>query len=159
MKAEFVIRNDVARRTIFTKMSGVFDAEEMAAWAKKYREATASYSGRSHMVIADMRGMKAARANVAELLGATIGYARAHGVVLCAHLSDDSVQRLQVARVARLHSPNDDVTVDVTSVEEATRVCDELRDRLSPSGVQASVREGMRASVPPVARPRAARAR
>ncbi|HEX3772297.1 MAG TPA: hypothetical protein VHV30_15580 [Polyangiaceae bacterium] len=140
MKADFEVRNDVAKRTIFTRMTGVFDAAEMTAWAKKYRLATDSYGGRTHLVIADMRGMKTARPKVAEILGAAIGHARAHGVALCAHLSDDTVQRLQVARVARSNSPHDDVTVDVSSLEEAHRVCDEVRDRLNPSGVQASVR-------------------
>ncbi len=140
MKAEFVVRNEVAKRTIFTSMKGVFRAEDMREWAKKYRQATELYGGRSHLVIADMRGMKAAHPSVAAILGEEIGYARKHGVALCAHVSDDTVQRLQVARLARQNSADDDVTVDVSSLEEAERACDEVRDRLNPSGPTASVR-------------------
>ena len=140
MKAEFLVRNEPSKRTIFVTMQGVFGGEDMEEWARSYRQATDFYGGRSHMVVADMRGMKATRPSVAEILGEEIGYARKRGVVLCAHLSDDTVQRCQVARVARQYSPRDDVTVDVSSFEEAERVCDEVRDRLAPNGPQGSVR-------------------
>jgi hypothetical protein len=73
------------------------------------------------MVVADMRGMKTLHPS-AELMGAEIGYARRHGAVLCAHISDNTVQGLQAARVARQNSTTDDVTVDVDSPEEAERV-------------------------------------
>jgi hypothetical protein len=58
---------------------------------------------------------------LAALMGAEIGYARRHGVVLYPHISDDTVQRLQAARVARQYSTTDDVTIDVDSPEEAAR--------------------------------------
>jgi hypothetical protein len=141
MKADFVVENDSARRTIFTSMKGIFRSEDMQAWARKYREATESYGGRSHLVIADMRGMKTAHPLVARIMGEEIGHARANGVVLCAHVSDDTVQRLQAARVARQHSSVDDVTVDVSSLEEAEQACDEVRTRLNQSAAQPSVRD------------------
>ncbi|APR76648.1 Hypothetical protein A7982_01995 [Minicystis rosea] len=130
MKGTFEIKDDRARRTISTRMSGIFTQEEMRAWCTEYRKATDSYRDRPHLVLADMRGMKATHPDVAALLGAEIGYARAHGCVRCAHVSDDTVQRLQAARVARQHSPGDDVTVEVGSTEEAERVLDEARHEL-----------------------------
>src|SRR5262245_9938524 len=131
MKGSFEIRDDRAKRTIYTKMSGIFTHEEMRAWCAEYRKATDSYRERPHLVLADMRGMKATHPDVAALLGAEIGYARSHGCVRCAHVSDDTVQRLQAARVARQHSPGDDVTVEVGSSEEAESVLEEARRELS----------------------------
>src|SRR5690242_651644 len=113
MKGRFEIRDDRAKRTVYLKMTGIFMEEEMVAWCTEYRRITESYRDRAHLVLADMRGMKAAHPDVAKLMGAEIGHARQHGAVRCAHVSDDTVQRLQVARVARQHSPGDDVTVDV----------------------------------------------
>jgi len=51
-------------------------------------------------------------------------------VVICAHISDHTVQRLQLARVTRENSTSDDITVDVDSLEEAHRVLSEARVRL-----------------------------
>jgi hypothetical protein len=111
-------------------MSGIFDEAAMRDWAGRYRRATDAFGGRPHLVLADMRGMKPTHPQVAAILGDEIGYARRNGCVRCAHLSDDSVQRMQAARVARMASPGDDVTVTVNSVAEAERVLDEARREL-----------------------------
>jgi hypothetical protein len=79
-------------------------------------------------------------ARLPSALGYEIGYAREHGVVLCAHLSDDTVQRLQARRVARHSSPADNVTVDVSSIQEARRVVDEAKGRVDDASSARSIR-------------------
>jgi hypothetical protein len=139
-KAEFQVLVDLPKRTLFTRMTGLFSESDMLAWAKEYHVGTDRFQGRKHMVIADMRGMKAVHPTIASIMGAAIAYAREHGVVLCAHLSDDTVQRLQARRVARLNSPDDNVTVDVSSIEEARRVVDEAWDRIDDSTSKRTIR-------------------
>ncbi|MFT3925385.1 MAG: hypothetical protein QM778_22800 [Myxococcales bacterium] len=131
MKKESEIRTDKARMTVYVKMAGVFSMEDMVDWAAEYRKATDSFHDRPHLVLADMRGMKPTHPDVAAVLGAEIGYARQHGCVRCAHLSDDTVQRLQTSRVARMASPGDDVTVVVSSLQEGERVLEEARRELA----------------------------
>ena len=139
-KAEYEVVLDMANRTIFTRMTGLFSEEDMHAWAKQYHDATDRFQGRKHMVIADMRGMKTVHPSIANIMGGEIGYARDHGVVLCAHLSDDTVQRLQARRVARMNSPDDNITVDVNSVQEARRVVDEAKGRIDDASSARSIR-------------------
>lgn len=139
-KAEFEVVLDMPNRTLSTRMTGLFSEADMIAWAKDYREATDKFQGRKHMVIADMRGMKTVHPSIANIMGAEIGYAREHGVVLCAHLSDDTVQRLQARRVARQNSPADNVTVDVSTVQEARRVIDEARERIDDNSSARTIR-------------------
>jgi hypothetical protein len=139
-KAEFEVVLDLANRTIFTRMTGLFSESDMHAWAKQYHDATDKFHGRKHMVIADMRGMKTVHPNIASVMGAAIGYARERGVVLCAHLSDDTVQRLQARRVARQNSLADNVTVDVSSIEEARKVVEEAKDRIDDASSARSIR-------------------
>ena len=139
-KAEFEVVLDLANRTIFTRMTGLFSESDMHEWAKQYHEATDRFLGRKHMVIADMRGMKTVHPSIANIMGGEIGYAREHGVVLCAHLSDDTVQRLQARRVARLNSPDDNVTVDVSSIQEARKVVEEARGRIDDASSARSIR-------------------
>ena len=123
MKPEFEIKNELGRRVVHARLTGVFDEQAMRNWCLAYRErATNPYKGKRHIVIADMRGMKTMHPSIAALMGAEIGHARGNGVVLCAHVSDETVQRLQAARIARQHSPHDDVTIDVDSPEEARKV-------------------------------------
>lgn len=122
---DFDIKNELGRRVVRVRMSGTFDEKGMRAWCSAYRErATNPYKGKRHMVIADMRGMKTVHPSIAALMGAEIGHARVNGVVLCAHISDDTVQRLQAARVARQNSADDEATIDVATIEEAERVVD-----------------------------------
>ncbi len=103
---------------------------EMKEWADAYIAATDAYAGGPHLVLADMRGLKPAGPESAEIMGNAIAYARTRGVACCAHLSDSTIQRLQTARLAREASPHDDVTTDVVSPEEAERVLEEARVRL-----------------------------
>ncbi|HMJ16676.1 MAG TPA: hypothetical protein VK524_34915 [Polyangiaceae bacterium] len=119
--------NDARQRTIRIAMSGKFDAKIMRAWADEYRKLTDWYNGQPHLVLADMRGLTPNLPEVGHILGEAIGYARARGVACCVHISDDTVQRLQVARMARHASSGDDRTIDVSSLEEAEKVLIEKR--------------------------------
>jgi hypothetical protein len=127
MKPRHEVLNDPARRTIRVRMEGQFDATSMRRFAEDYVKATAEYAGREHVVLADMRGMLPSQPEVEQLFGDAIGFGRRHGAIRCAHLSDDTVQRLQAARLGRLASPRDDVTIDVISLEEAELVLAEAR--------------------------------
>jgi hypothetical protein len=147
MKAKWETRADLTKRTSFTRITGVLDEADVRAWAKQYRErCTAPHRGRRHMVIADMRGMRALSVKVAEIMGQEIGHARRNGVVLCAHISDDTVQRLQAGRVARQNSVQDDVTVDCATLTEAERVCDDVRAQLDDASIVHTARAFAKAS-------------
>lgn len=135
--AHFSLRNESLERTIYIRMEGFFEESEMRAFCDSYRQATDSYQGRPHLVLADMRGMQIASIEVSKLLGDAIGYARERGVACCAHLSSSTVQKLQAARLAREHSPGDDVTVNVVSPEEAHKVLEEARRKLLAAGPRA----------------------
>lgn len=142
MSGKFEFKVDLPKRTVYIRMTGHFDEPEMKGWVKAYRtEATDRFKGQKHMIIADMRGMKPTSPQVAQIMGAEIGHARKNGVVLCAHISDDTVQRLQAARIGRQNSDGDDVTVDVVSLSEAYLVCAEARNRIDDATPIASIRE------------------
>ena len=126
----FEVTNQPRRRTILIQMRGNFSEKEMADWAAAYKTATDSYGGSEHLVLADMRGLFTCAPTVAKILMETIAYARRHGVVLCAHISDMTVMRLQAARIARQASEGDDVTIDCVSTEEAEKVLREKRFEL-----------------------------
>ncbi|NUP07643.1 MAG: hypothetical protein HOW73_16470 [Polyangiaceae bacterium] len=140
MSTKYSVNVDIGKRTVFVRMKGVFNDIDMRKWSEIYRQATSPLAGKKHMIIADMRGMKASHPSVAEIMGAEIGYARRHGVVLCAHISDDTVQRLQAARVCRQNSTGDDVTVDVVSLEEALKVVTEASHLLDDTTPLKSIR-------------------
>ncbi|WP_394824736.1 hypothetical protein [Pendulispora albinea] len=143
--AEYELHVEVERRTVHVRMTGMFSEAEMRTWIKLFRtKSTNFFRGRKHMIIADMRGMKTVSLPVAQLMADEIGHARLNGVVLCAHVSDDTVQRLQAARVARQKSPHDDVTVDVSSPEEAHRVISEGWHRLDDPRYTGSIRDAVR---------------
>jgi hypothetical protein len=149
MKPFFEITTDASMRVVSVRMTGVFDEDNMRAWTAAYRtKGTDLLTGRKHMVVADMRGMKPVHPEIAALMGEEIGYARRHGVVLCAHVSDSVVQRLQAARVARQNSPEDDVTVEVESPEEARRVIEAYAKFLDDPRFSGSIREAL-SSAPP----------
>ncbi len=38
MKAEFLVRNEPSKRTIFVTMQGTFSASDMDAWAESFRD-------------------------------------------------------------------------------------------------------------------------
>jgi hypothetical protein len=130
MKGSFRIANDATERTIRLRMTGEYDRVGMERLAVELREVADSYGGRSHLILADMRGMAPLDADVAQIFGELIAYTRQQGVVCCAHLSDDSVQKLQAARLGRQISLSDDLTVDVVSIEEAERLLADARAKL-----------------------------
>src|SRR4051812_44880823 len=128
--AHYTVRNEPSERTIYIRMEGYFDEQQMRNFIRAAIEATESYNGKPHLVLADMRGMQATSLEVSKLLGEYIGEARRKGVSRCAHLSTSTVQKLQAARLARENSPGDDVTVNVVSIEEAYTLLGEARHQL-----------------------------
>ena len=144
-ETRFEVSTDFQQRVVRVRLSGFFTEEKMRIVAGLSYQATDQFLGAKHMVIADMRGMKPLHPPVAKILGEAIGYGRRKGTVLCAHISDHTVQRLQAARVARENSPADDITVDVSSVSEAERVVAEARSRLEDGRYGQSVRDPLAA--------------
>jgi hypothetical protein len=130
MKPRFEISDVAEERTLHVRMIGQFDLRTMHDFAREYWRVSRVYAGKPHMVLADMRGSQPASPEVAAVLGETIEFSRQNGVVCCAHLSDDTVQRLQAARLARQIALYSDITFDVVSLEEAERVLAEKRQRL-----------------------------
>ncbi|MFO7177103.1 MAG: hypothetical protein DIU78_000250 [Pseudomonadota bacterium] len=130
MKGIFRIANDVGNRTIRLRMTGEYDLSGMQRLAQELRRATDEYANRSHLILADMRGMLPLAPEVAHVFGELIAYTRHHGVVRCAHLSDDTVQKLQASRLGRQSTPKEDLTVNVASLDEAERVLAEMRAKL-----------------------------
>lgn len=124
------VTNQQTRRTIVVRLNGLISPAEMQDFADKYRAATDTYAGQPHLVLADMRGMKTNTPAAASILQSAIAYARGRGVLCCAHISDDTVARLQMARIAREVAAGDDVTIDVVSLEEAEVVLQEKRFEL-----------------------------
>lgn len=131
MQPKTSIEVNVAKRIVHITMSGIYDQDAMVGAVDKMKAATQSFHGQAHIYLADMRGMKTAHPSVAALLGGGIAWTRANGVGMCAHVSDDTVQRLQALRVARQATPGDDVTVDCNSLDEALRVVKEASERLT----------------------------
>jgi hypothetical protein len=128
-KASFNVRNNPAESTIVVRMTGRFDIGTMRAFCDEFKAVTETYGGGAHYVLADMRGMLPTQPEVGLMLGSAIGFARARGLRCCAHLSDDTVQRLQVARLARQHSIGDDVTAEINSIEEGELTIRQRRER------------------------------
>ena len=126
------IKNDRAKRTIRVTMVGAIKLDEVKAKVAIMKKVTDGYEGAPHLVLADMRGMKATAPDVADVMGEAIAYQRRHGVVHCAHLSDSSTTRLQMARLARQAVEGDPGMTEVVSLEEAERVLDEIRAKLPP---------------------------
>jgi hypothetical protein len=125
--AHYTVRNEPSERTIYIRMEGYFGEQEMKDFIRVALEATESYNGKPHFVLADMRGMQIISIEVSKLFGDYIGESRRKGVSRCAHLSTSTVQKLQAARLARENSPGDDVTVNVVSIEEAHKLLGEAR--------------------------------
>ncbi|WP_224367611.1 hypothetical protein [Hyalangium versicolor] len=125
--AHYSVRNEVAERTLYIRMEGFFEETEMQDFVRLFVEASASYGGQPHLILADMQGLQISSLDVAKLLGDAIGKARQQGVTCCAHLTSSTVVKMQMARLAREHSQGDDVTVNVNSLEEANKVLAEAR--------------------------------
>lgn len=127
----FEIKNDLAAKTIRLRITGRMDVAEARDAADQSCRATDAYNGAEHMILADMRGLVTLSPEAAAVMGESIAYQRRRGVVLCAHLSDSSITRLQAQRVAREASPTDSVTIDVVSLAEAEEVLSERRPMLA----------------------------
>jgi hypothetical protein len=132
--AQFSVKNEPSERTIYLRMAGFFEESEMKQLIQLYLEATASYEGKPHVVLADMRELQISSLDVSKLLGEAIGKARQQGVTCCAHLTSSTVVKMQMARLAREHSQGDDVTVNVGSLEEANKVLSEARLWMGDAG-------------------------
>jgi hypothetical protein len=115
-------------------MAGFFEESEMKQFIQLYLEATATYEGKHHVVLADMRELQISSLDVSKLLGDAIGKARQQGVTCCAHLTSSTVVKMQMARLAREHAQGDDVTVNVGSLEEANKVLAEARLWMGDTG-------------------------
>jgi hypothetical protein len=115
----FEVTNDMNRRTVTVRLSGFVRPPEMKEFVNAYKSATDSYSGGRHLVLADMRGMRTLEPESAALFGEVVAYGRQRGCLMCAHVSDSTIARLQTARVAAEAAPNDDITMDCVSLEEA----------------------------------------
>jgi hypothetical protein len=125
--AQYIVRNEPSERTIHVRMAGFFEESEMKDFIRLFLEASTSYGGQSHLVLADMRELQISSLDVSKLLGEAIGQARKQGVTCCAHLTSATVVKMQMARLAREHSQGEDVTVNVSSLEEANKVLAEAR--------------------------------
>lgn len=125
--AQYSVRNEPQERTVYIRMEGFFEESDMKEFIRLMLEASSSYAGKSHLVLADMRELQISSLDVSKLLGEGIGTARKQGVTCCAHLTSSTVVKMQVARLAREHSQGDDATVNVSSLEEAYKVLAEAR--------------------------------
>lgn len=125
--AQYSVKNESSERTLYVRMAGFFEESEMKDFIRLYLEATASYGGKPHVVLADLRELQISSLDVSKLLGDAIGQARKQGVTCCAHLTSATVVKMQMARLAREHSQGEDVTVNVSSLEEAHKVLAEAR--------------------------------
>jgi hypothetical protein len=125
--AHYSVKNEPSERTIYLRMEGFFEEAEMKEFVRLLHEATGSYGGQPHLVLADMRGMQISSLDVSKILGDAIGEGRQRGVTCCAHLTSSTVLKMQMARLAREHSHGDDVTVNVGTLEEAQKVLAEAR--------------------------------
>ncbi len=115
----FEVTNDTNRRTVTVRLSGFVRPTEMQDFATAYRGATDTYGGGRHLVLADMRGLRTLEPESAAIFGEVVAYGRQKGCLMCAHVSDSTIARLQTARVASEAAPGDDITVDCVSLEEA----------------------------------------
>jgi hypothetical protein len=148
MDGGYSIRNVAYERTVYIRMTGKFDMALMRAFAAEYRKATDSYEGSDHLVFADMRGLSPLLPEVGHVFAASVGYARAHGVICCAHLSDDATQKWQAARLARQDKPANDVTMNFATMDEALGALDTIRKQFQRSTVPPPPRSGTHQAVP-----------
>jgi hypothetical protein len=148
MEGGYSIRNVAYERTIYIRMTGRFDFGLMQAFAAEYRQATDSYQGGDHLVLADMRGLAPLLPEVGHVFGAAVGYARAHGVVCCAHISDDATQKWQAARLARQDKPANDVTMNFASMDEALGALETIRKQFRRSTAPPPPSSGTHQAVP-----------
>ena len=130
----YEVRNDVPGRTLHVTLRGSIGSEEMARFAAELRAASDSYADRPHLCLAVMKGLTVMEPAAAQLLRERIAYTRQHGVVLCAHVVDTTLARLQTLRIG-IQASGPDATLDCTSVEEAERVLAYHRKQLEAAAV------------------------
>jgi dihydroorotase-like cyclic amidohydrolase len=140
MKPEIKATRSASGRILECHMTGLFSETDMLAAAREMRRQTDAMQGKRHIVVADMRGMKTVHPSIARHMGEAIGYQRERGCVLCVHVSDDTVQRLQARRLAREHSPNDDVTIEADSIEEARKIAKAYETHVDDPSYSGSIR-------------------
>jgi hypothetical protein len=126
----YSVKNQPTRRTVVVRLSGIIEDAEMRAFAAEAHAATDAYRNAPHLVLADARGLKTCAASTATILKEVILHGRAHGVVVCVHVTDESVTKLQLGRLARQGAPTDSVTIEVATIEEAESVLGEKRYEL-----------------------------
>jgi hypothetical protein len=121
----FKVEIDRGLRLLTFRASGTITVEEMKQVTQDARYVTDAFKNGPHIVLADLRGMAVVSDEVARMMGEVMRYGREHGTVCCVHLSDSSIARLQTARLAREVTPDDKITINVVSLEEADRVVQE----------------------------------
>lgn len=126
----YSVKNQPTRKTVVVRLSGIIEDPEMRAFAAEAHAATDAYKNAPHFVLADARGLKTCAASTAAILKEVIVYGRAHGVIACVHVTDESVTKLQLGRLARQGAPTDAATIEVATVEEAESVLGEKRYEL-----------------------------
>jgi hypothetical protein len=146
VKPELKATRSASGKILECHMTGLFSETDMLAAASEMRRQTDAMQGQRHIVVADMRGMKTVHPSIARHMGEAIRYQRERGCVLCVHVSDDTVQRLQVRRVAREYSPNDDVTIEAESIDEARKVAKSYEEHLDDPGYSGSIRAAIPAA-------------
>ena len=147
MEGGYSIRNVGYERTIYIRMTGKFDVGLMRAFAAEYRQATDSYEGNDHLVLADMRGLAPLLPEVGQVFAAAVGYARGRGVICCAHLSDDATQKYQAARLARRDQPVNDVTMNFATIDDAMSALEEIRKQFRKSSFPPPAQSGTHQAV------------
>lgn len=130
-KCTIEIKNDPERYTYSLRMQGFVDLETMTKLNVEAKRVIDSYQGSKHLILADMRGLKTMPQDVSRLFHEMIAYDRANGAYKCAHLSDSTVQALQMRRITREISPDDSITVNVVSQLEAEKVLQEALNEIA----------------------------
>lgn len=134
----FEVENRPEKLTVYVRMSGAVRLEEAQASVEALKAATDSYGRRSHVYLADLRGLLPLPPEVAAMLGEAIAYSRQRGTIVCIHLSDSAIVRLQATRLVREINPDDSVTIDVVSLEEAELALEDARRQIV-SGAEAGI--------------------
>jgi hypothetical protein len=121
---------DRLQRTIAFRARGTIKASELSAVLQEAKWAMDQLASGEHIVLADLRGMAPLSPEAQAIFGEVIRYGREHGTALCIHLSDSSIAKLQASRLARDVSPQDKITINVVSLEEAERLIEERATKL-----------------------------
>ncbi len=137
------VTHNLTGRIIECRMRGLFGEADRIEAATTIRHETDLAAGKRHIVVADMCGMKTVHPSIARHMGEAIGYQRTHGCVLCVHVSDDTVQRLQAAHLARQYSRNDDVTIEADSIAQARSIARSYEKYLDDPKYRGSIREAI----------------